>query len=321
MSAPANIPSIFDVSSMAALKSAAKRDDPAAIKAAAQQFEALFLQMMLKSMRDASPSDGMFDSEQTRMYESMLDQQMAQVMAAKGGTGLSAVIEKQLMRGSDPVVSYEDGLPLVPSSKAIPLHGSNPALPLNQGTPAGGIPLKPPLQQNGAVVAPVSGAAVPVPGEAQSGTAVANFTARLAPYAEQASRSTGIPSQFLLAQAALETGWGRSEPRFADGRPSYNVFGIKAGRSWSGPTVDAMTTEYVDGAAQRTSERFRAYGSYAEAFQDYANLMKSNPRYAGLLGSQDAVAFARGLQQSGYATDPAYSTKLSRIIAGMPRAA
>lgn len=320
MSAPTNIPSIFDMSSMTALKSAAKRDDPAAIKAAAQQFEALFLQMMLKSMRDASPSDGPFDSEQTRMYQSMLDQQMAQVMAAKGSTGLAAVIEKQLTRGSDAVQEFEDGLPLVPSAKSFPLGGANGELPLNRNPAPAAFPLNPFQPGSGAAAPGVSGSA-DSSGDAQGGTAAAAFTAKLAPYAEQASRATGIPAQFLLAQAALETGWGRSEPRSADGRPSYNVFGIKAGRNWSGSTVDAMTTEYVDGAPQRGAERFRAYGSYAEAFQDYANLLKSKPRYAGLLGSQDAVAFARGLQQSGYATDPAYGAKLGRIIAGMPRAA
>jgi flagellar protein FlgJ len=318
MTAPANIPSIFDMKSLTALKSAAKRDDPAAIKAAAQQFEAMFLQTMLKSMRDAAPSDGPFDSDQTRMYESMLDQQMAQVMAAKGGVGLAAFIEKQLARKDDPLQTFEGGLPLVPPAKAFPLGGANPGLPLNRTPAPGPFPLNPSLPANGAVPG-VSGAADAI-GDGPGG-AVANFTAKLAPYAEQASRTTGIPAQFLLAQAALETGWGRSEPRSADGRPSFNVFGIKAGRSWSGASVEATTTEYVDGAPQRTSERFRAYGSYAEAFQDYANLLKSNPRYAGLLGNQDAVAFARGLQQAGYATDPAYSAKLSRIIAGMPRTA
>ncbi|MGE5467351.1 MAG: flagellar assembly peptidoglycan hydrolase FlgJ [Ignavibacteria bacterium] len=319
MTAPANIPSIFDLSSMTTLKSAAKRDDPAAIKAAAQQFEALFLQMMLKSMRDATPSEGMFDSDQTRMYQSMLDQQMAQVMAAKGGTGLASVIEKQLSRSSDAVVPFEGGLPLNPPSKGIPLSGNSRTLPINGNAPPAQMPLHPPLQQNGVTPAyPLSGADA---SSSDASGAVASFTARMAPYAEQASRATGIPAQFLVAQAALETGWGRAEPRSADGRPSYNVFGIKAGRSWQGPAVEASTTEYVDGVAQRSTERFRAYGSYAEAFQDYANLLTSNPRYAGLIGSQDPVAFARGLQQSGYATDPAYSTKLARIIAGMPRAA
>ena len=319
MSAPANIPSIFDMSNMAALRSAAKRDDPAAIKSAAQQFEALFLQMMLKSMRDATPSDGMFDSEQTRMYEGLLDQQMAQVMAAKGGTGLATVIEKQLTRGSDAVVSYEAGLPMASPAKALPLNGNSRFLPLNGRTPAGAIPLNQAPQRgiNFVPVAP-SGNADSF-SDAAAGSVAANFAAKVGPYAEQTGRTTGIPAQFLVAQAALETGWGRAEPRLADGRPSFNIFGIKAGRGWSGAVAEAVTTEYVDGVAQRSSERFRAYGSYAEAFQDYASLLTSNPRYAALPGTQDATAFARGLQQAGYATDPAYAAKLSRIIAGMPQ--
>ncbi|HEX8988929.1 MAG TPA: flagellar assembly peptidoglycan hydrolase FlgJ [Rhodocyclaceae bacterium] len=324
MSAPANIPSIFDLSSMTALKSAAKRDDPAAVKTAAQQFEALFLQMMLKAMRDAAPSDGMFDSDQTRMYQQMLDQQMAQVMAAKGGTGLAAVIERQLTRSSDAPVEFEGGLPLAPPAKAFPLGKGAGALPTGNPDLQPARPLVPPLQQNSTAapsVAPYAATSADASAVDAQGGVAANFIARLSPYAEQASQATGIPAQFLLAQAALETGWGRSEPRFADGRPSYNVFGIKAGRSWTGSTVDATTTEYVGGSPQRTSERFRAYGSYAEAFNDYAALLASNPRYAGLLGSRDAASFAYGLQRSGYATDPSYGTKLARIIAGMPRAA
>jgi flagellar protein FlgJ len=114
----------------------------------------------------------------------------------------------------------------------------------------------------------------------------------------------------------LETGWDRAEPRLADGQPSYNVFGIKAGRNWTGATVEATTTEYVDGVAQQRVERFRAYGSYADAFRDYANLLASNPRYTAVLGSADASHFAQGLQRAGYATDPAYAAKLERIING-----
>ena len=120
----------------------------------------------------------------------------------------------------------------------------------------------------------------------------------------------------MVAQAALETGWGKSEPRGPNGRPSFNLFGIKAGRSWSGPVVEASTTEIVDGQPQRQVERFRAYASYAEAFNDYARLLTANPRYAAVLGNQDAGGFARALQQAGYATDPMYAAKLERIIGG-----
>jgi flagellar protein FlgJ len=136
------------------------------------------------------------------------------------------------------------------------------------------------------------------------------------PHAETASRRTGIPAAFLVAQAALETGWGRSEARLADGRPSHNLFGIKAGANWQGPVAEAATTEYVNGVAETRVERFRAYGSYAEAFQDYAGLLAGSPRYAAVLGATEAASFARGLQRAGYATDPAYGAKLERIING-----
>ena len=145
---------------------------------------------------------------------------------------------------------------------------------------------------------------------------VRDFGNKLWPAAVDAARTTGIPPQFMVAQAALETGWGKSEIRHADGSPSYNIFGIKAGRNWAGPVVEANTTEYVDGVSQKQLEKFRAYGSYAEAFHDYASLLANSPRYAGVVGTQDPVSFARGLQRGGFATDPMYAAKLERIIAG-----
>jgi peptidoglycan hydrolase FlgJ len=288
MSATNITPSIFDNSGLAAIKLQARNSDPAALKAAAQQFEALFLQMVLKSMRDATPRDGMFDSDQTRLYESLLDQQMSQVLATrggKGGTGLAAMIESQLSRhGSVDGVSGPD----TKSGSAKPL--TMPTIP----------------------ALPISG------GKTSSPAAASAFIDKMAPYAADASRASGIPAQFLVAQAALETGWGRSELRQADGQSSYNVFGVKAGQNWNGATVDATTTEYVDGVAQQRIERFRAYGSYAEAFKDYVSLLAGNPRYAAALGNTDATGFAQGLARAGYATDPAYAEKLTRIINNFP---
>jgi flagellar protein FlgJ len=142
------------------------------------------------------------------------------------------------------------------------------------------------------------------------------FVERLLPAANAAERSTGIPAHFMVAQAALETGRGKSEPRRADGSPSFNIFGVKAGSGWRGPAVEANTTEVVAGVPQARVERFRAYGSYEEAFRDYASLLANTPRYAGVLGAQEATGFARGLQAAGYATDPLYAAKLERIIGG-----
>ena len=132
----------------------------------------------------------------------------------------------------------------------------------------------------------------------------------------RASRATGIPARFLVAQAALETGWGKFELKNADGSPSHNLFNIKAGKRWAGDTVSTATTEYSNGVATRENARFRSYGSYADSFRDYARLIGSNPRYAAVVGQDDATTFARGLQAAGYATDPNYADKLARIING-----
>jgi flagellar protein FlgJ len=119
----------------------------------------------------------------------------------------------------------------------------------------------------------------------------------------------------VLGQAAHESGWGTREIRMADGSSSHNLFGIKAGPGWSGATADVTTTEYVNGEPRKLTARFRAYASYDEAFKDYARLLKDSPRYqAALAGGSDAAAFAQGLQRGGYATDPAYAEKLTRVI-------
>lgn len=309
MSSSSPVPSIFDPQALTALKGGLRKDDPKALKAAAQQFEAVFLQMMLKSMRAATPQDGPFDSEQTRFYQELLDSQLAQVMAAKGGTGLAKVIERQMSQVQPALPEDSAGFPLFPPARSLPLERNGGGLPLpSTTTPA--MPLTvPPVPQGVPSVTPTTGATGAIDARAQA------FVATLWPAAVSASRKTGIPPQFLLAQAALETGWGRQEPRLADGRPSYNPFGIKAGAGWSGAVAEASTAEYgANGQEVRVVERFRAYNSYAEAFDDYARLISSQPRYAQVLGARDAASFARGLQSAGYATDPAYADKLMRVI-------
>jgi flagellar protein FlgJ len=290
-------PNVLDINGLAALRRLAHANDPQGIKAAAQQFEALFLQQVMQAMRDATPQDDNFDSDQTRMYQSLLDQQMVQALAAKGnGTGLAAMIEKQLGRQESAPQPYPTGLPLT-APPAQPLSLQPQALPLPSAPPG-------------------SGAALPLAPTAPAPAGGTEFMRRIWPHAQAASRATGIPAQFVAAQAALESGWGVSEPRTAAGLPSHNPLGIKAGSSWAGPVAEATTVEVVNGKAQRRVERFRAYGSYAEAFQDYAAILKSNPRFASALAGQDAAAFSRGMQSAGYATDPHYAAKLQRILAG-----
>lgn len=309
MSAATSIPSIFDTQSLAGLKDGLRKNDPEALKATARQFEAVFLQMVLKSMRAATPQDGMFDSDQTRFYQELLDSQLSQVLAARGGTGLAAALERQLSRADAVAPEHAGGIPLTPPARAFPLEELQRKLLLPDERAAPLLPLE------GSPVRPaLPGAAAPTSGATDD--PARNFAAAVWPHAVAASRETGIPPHFMVAHAALESGWGKSELRFADGRPSHNLFGIKAGGQWQGAVVEASTTEYVNGVAERRVERFRAYGSYAEAFQDYARLLANSPRYAAVVGNRDAAGFAQGLQRAGYATDPTYATKLERIING-----
>jgi flagellar protein FlgJ len=143
------------------------------------------------------------------------------------------------------------------------------------------------------------------------------FVNSLWPNATEAARETGIPAHFLLGHAALESGWGQRQIRGADGSQSYNLFGIKAGPSWKGAVVESPTTEYVNGVAQKVTAKFSAYGSYTEAFRDYADTLRGNARYGSLFADGlDAKGFAQGLQQAGYATDPMYAEKLTRVLNG-----
>jgi flagellar protein FlgJ len=285
-----------DGADLPALRRAGKQDSPEALRAAAQQFESLFMNMMMKSMRDATPQDSPFDSQQSRMYTSMLDQKISDNFA-KRGMGLADALMRQLSNNAG-VAPNADG------DAGAGASASLPGAPAKQtglsATPPDG---RTPLEISSARQYP------PRPGHVQA------FQDKLAEHANEASRSTGIPAKFMLGQAALETGWGKREIRGADGGNSHNLFGIKAGANWTGKTVEVATTEYVNGVPQKRMEKFRAYDSYADSFRDYASLLKNNPRYQNVIAnSQDASTFAQGLQRAGYATDPNYAAKLSRII-------
>lgn len=307
----------FDVQNAQDLRSQFQKDPKAGLKAAAQQFETLFLQMVLKSMRDTVPADGLLQSDQSRFYTGLLDQQLAQNLAGgNNGLGFARLIEQQL--GGNLAGSEAGGDEVGTDAAAAILAGK----PLPSGLPVGtqlrlrevlsGLPTS-------AAYAPPTKPAASASQENVIGTGAAtprDFATTMWPHAVEASRSTGIPPQFLVAHSALESGWGKSEIKRPDGSSSHNLFGIKAGKSWQGETVEVLTTEYIDGQPRKMLEKFRAYGSYAEAYRDYANLLRNSPRYAGVIGSQDGTEFARRLQEAGYATDPMYADKLARIING-----
>lgn len=302
----------LDVGAMQDLREKFKNNPQEGLKAAAQQFESMFLQMVMKSMRDATPQDGLFDSDQSRFYTTMLDQQLAQNLAKNPGVGFARLIEEQLgrtLQGANPA----DVLGTPGGQLPLPANAAGNALPLSAPDSRH---LGPSPQARAEAAAPALAASPAFAGDAAASGSAKDFVNRVWPHAVEASRSTGIPPQFLVAQAALESGWGKGEIRRADGSASFNLFGIKAGKGWNGDVAEAPTTEYVNGQPQRTTEKFRAYGSYAEAFQDYANLLRNNPRYGNVVGSQDGMEFAKRLQQAGYASDPAYADKLARIING-----
>ncbi len=300
-----------DTRSVDDLRLQAKKDPDQALKEVAKQFEALFVHMMLKSMREATPKDGMFDSQQTQFYTQMLDQQLAQSMSSKG-IGLADMMIRQLTQASiKPLSTDAYG---VKSYSSVSHHTGDVSSLLWPSTKHTEVPSQPEKSTN----APVSVPLTPNSATPTLSSKPEDFVSAVWSHAKEAAKLTGIPEHFMIAQAALESGWGEHEIRHADNSPSFNLFGIKAGKSWDGAVVEVVTTEYVNGVAEKMSEKFRAYNSYAESFQDYANLLSSNPRYQAVLESQDASGFAYGLQRAGYATDPMYADKLIRIINSSP---
>ena len=295
----------LDTKGLGDLKQSAKAGSPEALRGAATQFEAMFINMMMKSMRDATPQEGMLDSEQGKMFTGMLDQQMSQNMA-KRGVGLADVLIRQLSAQAAGAQALAIGAE--PGSANDPMA----AMLASPMTRMGSAPAK----VSAPALAPV---AVASTGFSASGRVqaphVKQFQDKLGVHAAEAERATGIPAKFMLSQAALETGWGKREIRNQDGTVSNNLFGIKAGPGWKGKVATAVTTEYVNGRPQTRVEKFRAYDSPADSFKDYAKLITNNPRYEKVLANaKDAAGFAQGLQKAGYATDPLYAAKLERII-------
>ncbi|HQU15100.1 MAG: flagellar rod assembly protein/muramidase FlgJ [Chromatiales bacterium 21-64-14] len=313
MTAPMVDPGVYlDFQGLNRLKAEAGRDSPGAVAQAARQFEALFLQMMLKSMRKATEGlgHGLLDNDQTRFYQGLADQQLALSMSRNSGLGLAKLLVEQLgghhADKVQPGAVSGAGISLLRASvrKGLPLHRQQQRA----------FPLGPQVRTPGTVATDVP-AGSPPEGGPSSGPAA--FVHKVWPLAQTAAAALGVSPVVLLAQAALETGWGSAVIHHPNGLSSHNLFGIKAGSGWSGPSVGVSTVEYQDGTAVRRVEPFRAYGSYAESFADYVHLLKQSPRYQQALASGgDPVAFATALQEAGYATDPNYAAKLQGVLGG-----
>lgn len=275
-----------DSKALNGLNALAGKDSKAAIKETARQFEALFMRELLKSMRDATMKSGLMESEQGDFATDMLDQQYAQQMVGLP-RGLGAMIERQLSQqiGSS-------------SSSSVSAFSGSQARSTVDAVAA----------QARALGSSNAGASSGSPG-------AATFVSQHNAAAQQVARESGIPAAFMLGQAAHETGWGRSQIKAADGSNSFNLFGIKAGAGWNGKVAEITTTEYIGGQPRKVVAKFRAYDSYADSFRDYARLIGNNPRYAKVMDNlHSPQSFAANLQQAGYATDPQYASKLSRVI-------
>src|SRR5471032_2829407 len=267
----------YDTQSLNKLKRDVSLDPQAHIKEVAKQFEGVFVQMMLKSMRQALPEGGLLSNEQTKLYTSMYDQQIAQDMSNKG-LGMADMMVEQLTGGTKQPSELAGTVPMALDNevlKTLPIQAMEQylrkAIPAAPDRTTGGAPLS-----------------------QDSGQFVSNLS---------------IP-----AQAALESGWGQREIPTSDGKRSFNLFGIKAGSSWDGPTTNITTTEYANGVAKKVQASFRVYGSYVEAISDYIKLLTNNPRYAQVASASTPEQAAHALQKAGYATDPNYADKLVSVI-------
>ena len=270
-----------DGRSLNALKFQANQNSAQATQETAKQFESLFMREMIKSMREATMKSGLLDSAQGDLGTDLLDQQLSVQMSGQPG-GLSEAIARQL--------SQQMGGAAVtltaPSTLSLATGGTRVAAPLT-AAPKGRD----------------------------------DFVQHHSQAAERVAQDSGIPASFMLGQAGHETGWGKSEIKNADGSNSFNLFGIKAGKGWTGKTADITTTEYVNGTPRKVTAKFRAYSSYEESFRDYARLINESPRYQqARTQTGSAVAYASALQKAGYATDPEYARKLSGAIHSALRA-
>ncbi len=274
----------------------------------ARQFEALMLQKWIKQARETSGGDGVFDSQQTRFAQSLGDEQLA-LQLADPGVGLAQALLAQMraQQGGPAAGAMAAAEAPLRTSRRTELRSH-----VGQAEAAEGGPLTRRFERllssvnraGAALLSAVSGAP----------RHIEQFVSKMAPAAQKVAEETGLPAALILSQAALESGWGKREILHQDGSTSHNLFGIKATSSWKGKVADVMTTEYVEGKAQKQVASFRAYDSYHDSFRDYARLLSTSERYQPVREAPTAEQAARRVQEAGYATDPKYAEKLTTIM-------
>lgn len=296
-----------DFSGLNEMRAQARVDPQASLKQVAKQFEAIFIQMMLKSMRDASMGDANFDSDQSKLYRDMFDKQVALDMANSKGIGIADSLVRQLGKNI-PEKSKPETFTLQPNpEKETVIHGK--MLPLSMRRLSG-------VDQSS--VRGLSKFELPEIKPATDKTqfnSPEEFTQHILPYAQKAAKELGVSPLVLVSQAALETGWGKAITRHQDGSSSFNLFNIKADNRWHGDHVIKSTLEYDNGLAKREKASFRAYDSYADSFDDYVDFLRTNNRYEHAISNQgNDKLFIQDLHKAGYATDPNYADKVLNIL-------
>ncbi|QOY70092.1 MULTISPECIES: flagellar assembly peptidoglycan hydrolase FlgJ [Pseudomonas] len=397
ISSTADSGSYSDLNRLNQLKVGDDKNSEGNMRKVAQEFESLFLNEMLKSMRsatDALGKDNPLNTPAAKQYQEMYDQQLAVSMSREGGgIGLADVLMRQMQKNKPveaqaatlqgpaadgPVKKVDVPTEIAAGTQAEgPLGRSNGQRPLwayRVAEPQAGavashsndmelmnqrriaLPSKltdrllagiVPSTQVVAKAAPlrnsaaddnvinssartfavpsgrmqVYGRAIAQPPLAPAKKAFSSqdeFVATMLPMAKAAAARIGIDPKYLVAQAALETGWGKSVMRAEDGSSSHNLFGIKAGQSWQGGQARAITSEFRDGAMVKETAQFRSYSSYQDSFHDLVTLLQSHDRYKEVVKSADnPEQFVRELQKAGYATDPDYASKISQIAKTM----
>jgi flagellar protein FlgJ len=386
MAAPQVDVSYHDLSSLNELRALASKDKVAAVRQAAQQFESVFMGMLMSSMRKANQTfeeDNPLNSQATGFYRDMYDSQLTAELSKKGTLGLADLMVQQLApeaakskaasQVSAPnrfTVQAEKTLPLSKESHALALPaqhalkldaerivypsvqtqgqsaaqpasvlGSEIAVSARQTPQSAGL-----LQQLGAETlvsaapavtkASVMSAAAPIvevgndvkaavaSDDGMAALSVltgpeAEFVKDILPAARQAARQLGLEPLALVAQAALETGWGQRMFKAIDGRESYNLFGIKAQPEWQGKVAVVDTLEYRQGIARQEKAKFRVYDSLQAGLQDYVDFIRQQPRYQDAVAvSHDTANYFQQLQAAGYATDPNYAQKILQVMNG-----
>ena len=322
-----------DLSGLNAISQLGRQDSAEGLREVAKQFEAMFLNMMLKGMRAGEETlfgDNYLRSNEPNFHQENFDNQLALHMSASGGVGLAETLHRQLMQRYEPAVAANMSAIAGARGDLSTVRRFTGSVQHADSAVAGSAVVTEsiaPVQQPAALRARTVAAREVVqfvPSEvmlAPEHSAPAQFDSpqafvdHLLPVAEKFAAQLGVDPRVLLAQSALETGWGKKMIRGAEGQPSFNLFGIKANADWQGNRASVSTLEFRDGAMHREVASFRAYNSFEESFADYVRLMQNQPRYAQALEhAADPTAYSVQLQRAGYATDPDYAEKIQSVL-------